>query len=242
MRKWVFVLIVWLVFGGQANAQQALLKIGYAQYRPYSFSLNGEAAGIEVDVLNAVATRLNIKIDHQILPWKRVQIMVEKGALDAYVAVKTPTRTKYTVAGEQSIALGKVSFFVHKDNYKDVTSLALKDIQQLHLGAINGSGWAKKNLNEENVRYLSSMNALTQMLVLKRIDGIAENSFILADYLKQYDLKKDIKEIELDLPSLKLVLLISKHSPFATKIEQIDAVIKDLHTEGIIQEIFDQYR
>jgi polar amino acid transport system substrate-binding protein len=242
MKNWSIVLTALLMFCTQTSAEQTLLKVGYADYRPYSYSLNGKAAGIEVDVLNAVAARLNIKIHHQVLPWKRVQMMVEGGALDAYVAVKTPARSKYTVAGKQSIALGKVSFFVHKDNYKKVTSLTLQDIQQLRLGAINGSGWAKKNLNEENVHYLSSMNALTQMLVLKRIDGIAENSFILADYLKRYDLKKDIKEIELDLPSLKLVMLISKFSPFASKIEQIDAVLKDLHAEGVIQNIFDEYR
>jgi hypothetical protein len=64
------------------------------------------------------------------------------------------------VVGKKSIALAKVSFFVHKDSYKKVTSLTLEDIQTSCLGAINGSGWAKKSLNEENVYYLSALMAL----------------------------------------------------------------------------------
>lgn len=240
--KLIIFLTTFLTLSTQIVADQSLIKVGYADYRPYSFSESGHPTGIEVDVLNQVAERLNFKIHHEILPWKRVQMMVEHGKLDAFVAVSTPDRTKYAVAGKQSIALGNVSLFVRKDRFSSVDSFILEDLKKLRLAAIRGSGWAKKNLKVISVRYVNSMDTVTQMLVLSRVDGVVENSFILADYLKQHDLKREIKEIEIDFPPLKLVILVSKLSVFSSKVGQIDMTIQKLHSEGVIDQIYNKYR
>lgn len=64
--------------------------------------------------------------------------------------------------------------------------MALENIQQFSLRVLKARGWAKQSLK---VAYYSSMSALTQMVVLECIDGLVENSFMLAGALK-----KDTKE------------------------------------------------
>ncbi|MGB1238921.1 MAG: substrate-binding periplasmic protein [Pseudomonadales bacterium] len=231
-----------MLSAAQLYAEPNAMRIGYADYRPYSYLEQEHPVGIEVDVLNRLGAALNIPLEHKVMPWKRVQSMVKSGALDAYIAVLTPERERYAVAGSQVIASAAVSLFVHRDSEIEAQQMELSALQGLQIGAINGNSWAKTHLDPRQIHPVGSMDALTQMLLRKRVDAIAENRFIFADYLKQFDLKGEVREIRLNAPSLKLVLLVSKHSPFAIRVDDFDSQLAKMHHSGEMQRILDQYR
>ena len=221
------------------------LKIGYANYAPYSFSSHTGPTGIEVDILNQVFNELKIAVSHQILPWKRVQANTEKGLLDAYVAVNTAKRLSYAVSSQTPIITGRVVAFLHSDNTKNEKFSSVNDIQSLRefrIGGLNGSGWVTKYLAGVDIRRVVSMRALAKMLLLKRVDFVPENMHIMQYYLAQVDPQRKITYQTLDIPDIKLHFLMSKQSHYLDLLPKIDKVLKRMQKSGELEKIYAKYR
>lgn len=243
----LFILAVFSQYGfAHANHNQdSALKIGYANYAPYSFSGHTGPTGIEVDILNRVFSELKVTISHQILPWKRVQANTEKGLLDAYVAVKTPKRLSYTDSTRTPIITGRIVAFLHRDNLKNDRFSKVADIQDLqgfHIGSLNGNGWVARNLAGMDIRKVVSMRALAKMLLKKRVDFVPENMHIMQYYLAQVDPQQHITYQKLDIPDIELHFLMSKTSHYLDLLPQIDGILKRMQASGEIEKIYAKYR
>lgn len=87
------------VAGSSVLAQNnQVLRLVYAEdWAPYSFrNQDGKADGILVALLEDLLVRqMGLVVEHNVLPWKRAQAMVESGRMDAMLAVPTKSRLGY---------------------------------------------------------------------------------------------------------------------------------------------------
>jgi hypothetical protein len=88
---------------------------------PYSFSRDGVAVGIDVDMLRAAAAQLQREITVVTLPWKRVLHHVENGDMPLSMPLfKTPERDEKHPA---YLVISKAARFNNKD--QTIASLTL---------------------------------------------------------------------------------------------------------------------
>ncbi len=228
---------------GSAAASHTFLIV-YADYPPYSFLDKNQPVGIEIDVLNeALGKQLGLKIEHQILPWSRAQMLVSNGDADAFVAVRTEARDRYAVPSEESVAFWQMSFFAKQGNPKvneDLTPL-LWSLDELKVGSLKGNGWVKQNFADERIYYAATMDSLVRMLRRGRIDLVPENEYVMDYFLQPYGGRGELVAHPY-INEVGMHLYISKHSALLKHLKQIDEQLRQLHLNGQIKSIVSAYR
>ncbi|AIS19072.1 cystine transporter subunit [Pseudomonas rhizosphaerae] len=192
------LLIAGLVLGssllGQAVAGEQLQKIKDAgvinvglegTYPPFSFvDENGKLTGFEVQLSEALAKELGVKVKLQATPWAGILAALESKRLDVVVNQVTISEerkkkydfsTPYTVSGIQAVVAKK-----NADSIKQASDLAGKKVG-MGLGT-NYEQWLKDNVPSAIVKTYDDDPTKYQDLRVGRIDAI------LVDRLAAFDL------------------------------------------------------
>lgn len=75
---------------------QPLLLLGDDGFAPYSFTHEGRAVGIDVDMVRAAAERAGYRADIRLVPWKRLMAWLEEGkAAGAFSLFRTKKREAF---------------------------------------------------------------------------------------------------------------------------------------------------
>lgn len=119
-----------LVFAAltRAAADPATPLVCYTDTFPPYVIRQGEAvSGIDVDMLRDVATKLGIKLEVRLMPWKRLEAELEKGAGSAIECAfsfsHTPDRETYLQFGKTPLHITAYTLFVRKELASKTTTL-----------------------------------------------------------------------------------------------------------------------
>lgn len=198
------LLIAGLVLGssllGQAVAGEQLQKIKDAgvinvglegTYPPFSFvDENGKLTGFEVQLSEALAKELGVKVKLQATPWagilaaldsKRLDIVVNQVTISEERKKKYDFSTPYTISGIQAVVAKK-----NADSIKQASDLGGKKVG-MGLGT-NYEQWLKENVPSAIVKTYDDDPTKYQDLRVGRIDAI------LVDRLAAFDLINKTKE------------------------------------------------
>lgn len=244
LKKIVIVLLLASLYASPLMAAKPM-KITYSdKYPPRSWLEDGKMKGILVDIITeALEKRLGIALIHEGYPWARAQAMVKKGLADAFITVPTEKRKAYTVVSREPVIRFNLFLATQKENPKLDLLKKVKTIDELKpftLVDYNGNGFAQKRLKGYKVEWVPNIAAVYPFLAAGKADVL-----IVSDR-GTYDLNRlGYQDRLLVLPqvlrSLAFHLCIGRQSPFASRLPEIDQVLKQMRDEDLMQKISARY-
>jgi polar amino acid transport system substrate-binding protein len=202
---------------------------------PYSYAKDGKAAGIEIDLADQLFSgRFKLPTQHTLFPWTRAQAKVASGEYDAMFASPTPERLIYAVPSKHTVFHWTVDFFVRKGDRRLDHVRSIQDLIPYNLGVQHGNGWARSNLKNHKIDYVTSPSSLPAMLLAKRFDAIILDSDVMAKLLRNPSFTNQIDGVPRTIAQLKIHLMISKRSPFIDLISRCDEELINIDKSGIV--------
>jgi polar amino acid transport system substrate-binding protein len=228
---------------GLIKRDRSLVKMAYSlEYAPYSYTQNGKAAGIEVDVASQLFTQhFKLPVQHTIFPWSRAQAKVESGEFDAMFAVPTQERLRYAVASKQAVYHWYVCFFVRKDDHRLDQVHSIEGLKPFKIGVQLGNSWAKEQLKEHNVNYIPAPSSLPAMLLAKRFDVVILDPYVMANLLQNSPLKNQIEELPQHIDQANIHFMMSLRSPFIDLMPRCDDELIHISKSGALAKIRHQH-
>lgn len=211
MKKITAVLILVLVLASvAAEADQTLLFVADRDFSPYSSMVEGQPAGIDVDVLMEAAKRADVSLKVELKPWEELISMVEKGeCVGAAGLFRTPEREQHAMFMDaRPIHLSRYALFtkvgsVFKfDDYGDLKGKVIGTVSGVDLGeAFN----AAKTSGGMHVKEYEDISLAIRGLLQGEIDSFAGNIDVTYARLKPMGMTSSVvylpKMILVDKPA-----------------------------------------
>jgi polar amino acid transport system substrate-binding protein len=237
------VLLVILALGGSAAAQD--LRVVYNEaYPPFSSVGPSGLGGIEVDLAAEVGKRLGVPVTSTGLPWARAQLQVRSGEADAFITVATPERLTYALMSTEPVLTVRMAAATAKANPRLPELMKLKALEETFgYSQVNllGSGWAQVHLTQSAVDYLASPEAVFRFLLAGRADIYLESDINLYYNSRLAGVEQRIQILPIRGESTELRFGISKRSPLASRMADVNRVIGELRADGTVDRILTAY-
>lgn len=251
----VILLLPFLYTEAMAGEGPAVVKWVYmADAEPINWEENGIARGLEVEIVEHCLKKLNIKVVHRFLPWKRAQKMVESGEADAMMTTPTPERFKYAVFGIEHTLANYVNLFIRKSNTEMIEKARgfkkLDDLKPFKLIDYIGNGWTAAYMKKEdgyNIQEVAKLEQIPKLLLAEeRCDLTINNSAWIRWWAEKKGVMEKIEEIDIDWPNTRahFVFMVSRKSPWIMKglIRAMDEELKKMKESGEWLKILKKYK
>ncbi|MEL4389949.1 substrate-binding periplasmic protein [Shewanella xiamenensis] len=243
----IFIFPAWSV-PSEANSSACSnpIKVGYNDWPPYAWQdMQGEAQGLDVELLRAFAEFLGCEINFINVPAKRSHQMLKSGSLDIMMgATKTVEREEYSFFSDP-YRDEEVRLFVLDENKDNVKLERWQDIftQKLRL-LVPISGWygadyekTRERLALENLLILSpDVDKSVQMLTYDRADLMIGDA-IAMPYIASQHQGIRLSALKPILDHNPIHLMLSKKSISPLLLAQFNRAIKALTINGEIARI-----
>ena len=229
-------------------ADRAVIRYAIFPAPPFMIGAANESEpvlGIDVDIVNEIARRLDCDIHYVRAPWIRCLDLLKTGRADLLSsAFQTPERQEYmTYLSEPFLRSLPIAFYFRKRSGFSINRY--EDLYQFSsVGVLKGASYFERFDRDSKVAKVSvtSQDQLFPMLVSGRLDIIAgyvdtENYRLTHE---GYQGKVERSALEIRNP-VKVYIAISKRSPWQKRIAEIDRIHHQLLKEGFIQNVIDRY-
>lgn len=155
----------------QAQPQPAFLDVvrGNEDYPPFEMMVDGKLVGLHVEMVEAAAKSLGMRVRWTSLPWKRALLMVETGQADAITYIsRTPEREAWAVFLEGNfLSSADVRFIARKENAAGLTFNGdLQEFLAQHsLVTVRGFQFGKADIDRAPRIEASNMDDLLRRLL-----------------------------------------------------------------------------
>lgn len=205
-----------------------------------------ELIGYEIDMMNEIGKRLNIKIEYTEIGVAEALTAVDSGKVDIAVNNFSPSKErleKYNFSEYYKYSIG--GMIVREDGSSNITAEDLSDWKGKKAGGGAGTHWMKitKKLGGEPVLY----DNVTNDVYLRDV-SVGRTDFIPNDYFTQV---MAVKIITQKFPDIKVKMGNVKYNPTESGIvmsktdtslkEKLDEVIKAMKSDGTLKAISEKY-
>ena len=242
-----------LIFSSQVFAGPLFIEVvSDDNFPPFSYSENEKVTGIDIDIINEMGRRLNIKFNINLVPWKRLIMMTETGRCDASMSLfRTPERELFSLY-TSPIHYSTYVIFVKKGkefNYSVIQDLFGKTLCKQSGFAISDE--FDRAVKKQKIKIFDVFHIRDSM---RRTFMELNDGFVANKHVALYKLKNDKKLTELRdkftiLPKPVKVkrgayFVLSKASKIKNKVqlqETIRRTLKSMEESGIYQKIINNY-
>ncbi|MCU8093986.1 transporter substrate-binding domain-containing protein [Shewanella sp. SM20] len=227
------------------------IKVGYNDWPPYAWQdPQGEAQGLDVDLMRAFAVYLGCEVHFINVPAKRSHQMLRAGQLDVLMgATMTDERQNYALFSTyyrdeelRLFVLDEQKDQINIDKWEDIFT------QKLRL-LVPSSGWygadyqeSQYRLEQEHLLVLSpDSNKSVQMLIYGRGDMIVGDTLAMPYIASQHQRIK-LVSLKLVLDQNHIHLMFSKASIKTSQLEQFNHAIKALMDNGEIARVINKWQ
>ncbi len=223
-----------LVISFDVNARyKKEITCATAVFEPYTIKSATENRGIDTDILNALAKKINWKITYQYYPWARLIALAKTGRIDClFSAAFEIERTQYLDYTTTPLHITRYYVFAKKSKLISTLKSLQKKIIGIHRGYVFPEPLASMVVKGE----LSAIEAKTekelfQMLNLGRIDAVLTDKAVGDFYSEDV---KNIISFPLKHSGLSAYLTFKKGFLMSEELAQINIIISDLINDKVL--------
>ncbi|WEJ72235.1 transporter substrate-binding domain-containing protein [Pseudomonas sp. PSE14] len=238
--RWLVLLCLalpMLAAGGIVSAAQPVRYCDYPVYPPISWSDGHEVRGLAPQTVRSVLGELGYEVQTVVLGnWKRCLLDAAEGRVDVVLAYQTPQRDGGLVFSRVPVLREEVAIFYNRR--KPVRFDQLGDLAHYRGGLLFGESYgpAFDRLVAEhgNVEWVSDSRQNFGKLIRQRIDFIAHERRTGTLFVEQLAGGEDITALPRPLTVDYLRIAVSRHSPLAARMDEIDAALKKRVDDGSV--------
>jgi polar amino acid transport system substrate-binding protein len=240
-----------LCLAGVSLRAQSTLTLRADSWYPFNGEPEAANPGYVVEILKAVFGKENLKIDYQIMPWKRAVADCQSGAIDGVIgALKSDAPD--LVFPDEPMSISSQVFYVKKGS--DWKFTGIDSLRGKRLGVINGYSYSEKmdayvKANEKDASLIdlaagdTPVEQCVKKLKAGRIDCYLEVEPVFLAAVPKYGMASDdfVSAGPLAEPDPFFVAFTPK-KPEAKKWAQIwTDGLKELRKSGKLAEILAKY-
>lgn len=217
------------------------LQIGLeGTYPPFNYQdENGQLAGFEIDLAQAIVAKLGVKADFQPTKWdgilaaleaKRFDVIINQVTITPERQVKYDFSEPYTVSGIQIITRAGEETKISKP----------ADLAGKAVGVVIGSNyekWLRDNAPKADIRTYDDDATRDQDLLSGRIDAVINDRLVAAARVKQYQGKLAAAGVPF-APQSQAIALRKGNPELLTALNK---ALDDLRADGSLAKISDKW-
>ncbi|MFS2123727.1 substrate-binding periplasmic protein [Pseudomonas sp. Pseusp97] len=226
-----------LLFCTATQAAQPIRYCDYPVYPPISWSDGHEVRGLAPQTVRSVLGQLGYEVQTVVLGnWKRCLLDAAEGRVDLVLAYQTPQRDDGLLFSRVPVLREEVAIFYNRR--KPVRFDQLGDLAQYRGGLLFGESYGPQFdrfvAEHGNVEWVSDSRQNFGKLIRQRIDFIAHERRTGTLFVEQLAGGQDIAALPRPLTVDYLRIAVSRHSPLAARMEEINAVLKQRVDDGSV--------
>ncbi|MDN6855422.1 transporter substrate-binding domain-containing protein [Pseudomonas sp. CAN2814] len=238
--RWLSLLslaLTLLVAFGNASAAQPIRYCDYPVYPPISWSDGHEVRGLAPQTVRNVLGELGYEVQTVVLGnWKRCLLDAAEGRVDVVLAYQTPQRDDGLLFSRVPVLREEVAIFYNRR--KPVRFDQLDDLANYRGGLLFGESYGPQFdrfvAEHGNVEWVSDSRQNFGKLIRQRIDFIAHERRTGTLFVEQLAGGQDIAALPRPLTVDYLRIAVSRHSPLAARMDEIDALLKKRVDDGSV--------
>jgi len=237
---------MWRVFGlllalaaTRAMAAEKVRYCDYPVYPPISWSDGKQVRGLAPSVVKNLFGRLGYDVDIVVLGnWKRCLLDAAEGRVDVVLAYSTAQREQSMVFSTVPVLREEVALFINRQH--PVKFECLEDLAHYRGGLLFGESYGvdfdRLVAQHQNIEWVSDSGQNFGKLIRARIDFITSERRTGQLYVENLPGAQDIVALPNALSVDYLRVAISRKSPLAKRMPQIDAQLKRMVDAGEVEQ------
>jgi polar amino acid transport system substrate-binding protein len=225
----------------EAPNQEKTIVLATANYEP----IIGEAlpeGGVFTALSREAFRRAGYKLDIEYLPWKRSQEEAKDGNYDGILgAMLTPEREPFFTSTE---ALMSFKHLLFSRSEELITYTVLSELKPYTIGTVQGSA-SEETLKAAGltIESVTKYEQNLKKLMLKRIDLMVGDSFLILDLLKKYpEYKGKIRQVSPPIKVSSLQNLLSKTHPEPhSVVTDFNKGLSEMRADGTFDAILERF-
>ncbi len=232
-----------------ASAAESFKLSVNSEWPPYSIGTGKAADGILPKLVREIVEkRMGIEVAVFGSPWKRAQIFVKSGKLDALVTVPTEGRLGYTERSRNILYEFEMRATVKTGSEAHGRLASNPDvdtIRSLKVCDLVGNAWAGRFYKKHAIEFYRLPDAETCLRLIDRgrMDVMIQPMAVALHEIRKLDLGNRLTTLGKTFGGMRFALLVSKKSPFANAfIGKFDRTVDDMIRDGSLVRLIDRLR
>jgi polar amino acid transport system substrate-binding protein len=149
--------------------------------------------GVAVDRVRCVFDKMAIPLEIQVVPWRRAQLLVERGMVDGFFAASQNDVRDGFALKTTKIADQKWNWYLLKENPLSPQDPSFKE--KATVGGFVGANMLKwmKEQGYNVTAIPKNTEGLLNLLLARRVDAVMANNYVMQALLQQYGVEDQVK-------------------------------------------------
>lgn len=190
MKRYFYTLMLLVLLSCAAHSEE--MKVGYPEFKPYTYTENGEPKGLGIELFQKIAN--NLYLNFQLLPIETHGngfTRLKRGKLDAVLLATKNAQRDLDATFSNPVANNHWSwFFIADKNTNYDVLIRNKNIKVATITNTNTHNWLLKN-NYKSIAATIDITAMLRQIDRGRIDAIFISERVLQYRLKTLDLNQE---------------------------------------------------
>lgn len=241
VRRWLWVVLV--LSAGTVQAAEKIRYCDYPVYPPISWSDGKQVRGLAPSVVKQLFSQLGYEVEVVVLGnWKRCLLDAAEGRVDVVLAYSTTQREQSMLFSSVPVLREEVALFINRQH--PVKFEHLQDLSHYRGGLLFGESYGlafdRMVAQHNNIEWVASSRQNFGKLIRGRIDFITQERRTGELYVENLPGAEDIVALPKALSVDYLRVAVSRRSPLAAQMPQIDAQLQRMVDAGDVERLLNE--